>query len=758
MSDRTLEQGRPSRSQGIWAGLRLPALPVFTATLLLSAFLLFWVQPLFGKLVLPLLGGAPGVWITAMLFFQAALLAGYCYAHLVSRCLAPRWQVLVHLAVLGLGAFSLPLAVADLTPDSSGHPAAWLILLLGLSIGLPFFALSATAPLLQSWFSKTGHAHASDPYFLYAASNIGSLVALLGYPFVLEPSLRLGQQGLLWTWGYLLLFAATLTCGLVLAQALVINRRQDLAQESAAPLVGEAASLAPTARQRALWVLLAFAPTSLMLGVTTHITTDIAASPLFWVLPLSLFLLTFIITFARRPILRHRWLVVAQPYLLVLGLLLPLLVPKILAVMASELLLIFFVAALVCHGELVRRRPAAAYLTEFYLWMALGGVLGGLFNAIVAPLVFVAPYEYAIALGLCCLLRPGKSASPPGTLARDLLYPLALLFALLGPLWLFGFDPKTLGPEPYFIYLVVLYIVIFGFKDRPLRFGLGLMVVLLATQQFPGEAQVLERDRSFFGVYKVEQQNQKGAAAQVLHHGRTFHGAQLVEPTERRQPLAYYTQDGPLGQTFAALAAQRPPQRIGLVGLGIGSVLSYRQEGQDWWLYEIDPLVAELARDRRYFDYLADAEQDPQVRLVLGDARLSLQDADNASFDLLIVDAFTSDAIPVHLMTLEAIDLYRRKLSAQGVLLIHISNRHLDLTQVLRPIAKRLDLAILEQNHRPKGADSPPFHFASRWLALAHSPDSLRPLRELGPWEDLSPRADDVLWTDDFSNILSVLK
>jgi hypothetical protein len=727
---------------------------MFVVTSFLSAWLLFAIQPMIAKMVLPLLGGAPSVWITAMLFFQVMLLAGYAYVHATTQLLGLRRQVLVHLAILAVALVSLPVHVAWTEPVIS-QPVLWLIAILTVSVGLPFFAVSATAPLLQRWFGHTGHSHAHDPYFLYGASNLGSILALLSYPVLVEPLLRLDQQGWTWTGGYGLLVLLIAVCALTLRR---VSAAPDMTPERPA-LASERPALAsePVSwRRRAHWIALAFAPSSLLLGVTTHITTDVAAVPLLWVVPLTLYLLTFVFVFARRPVLRHQWMVASQPYVLVLiFVLLPILRTQWVPSLAANLI-VFFVTAMVCHGELARRRPAVSHLTEFYFAMALGGMLGGAFNALVAPVLFMDVYEYHLALVVACMLRPTQAAG--GTKARllDAVLP-ALLFALLilpGPLGLPW--PWELGVQGYLVYRIVVLVLIFGFKERPLRFGLGMAAFLMVQSLFGDTSNIVEQARSFFGVYKVAAHEME-AEAYVFSHGTTIHGVQYADPAARREPLAYYTEPGPLGQLFAALAGSGRPRSIGVIGLGAGAAICYQRPGQRWTIYEIDPLVTRIAQDTRFFNYLADCMDDARMEIVHGDARLSLQGAEDGQFDLLILDAFSSDAIPVHLLTREAMALYFEKLSEDGIVMFHITNQRLDLARVLSGLLDDAGLAGLRQEHRP-GQEAGRLHFRSRWVAIGRTREALTFLSEDSRWTAIAVTPDSVLWTDDFSNIVGAFK
>jgi hypothetical protein len=717
---------------------------LFGVAISLGAFLLFWIQPMFGKLVLPKLGGAPNVWITAMLFFQTMLLAGYGYAHLTSRYMPLRWQVAVHLSVLLIGLVSLPIGVASVALFE-GSPISWLIALLAVSIGAPFFAVSATAPLMQRWFAHSGHPEAADPYFLYAGSNIGSIVALLSFPVLLEPLFGLDGQGWGWSIGYGFLIALTAACGFGLLRNGVVR--------AAAPAVVAEKVFAPVdARQRLWWIGLAFVPSSLMLGVTTRITTDVAAVPLLWVIPLTLYLLSYVLTFARHHLLSHRWMVRAQPYLMVLGLI-SIAHTGIWPLFFIDIL-VFFVIAMVCHGELNRRRPAASQLTDFYLCIAFGGMLGGVFNAIVAPLLFSGAYEYPIALIAAALLRPGRTGGVLKTRVRDVVLPL-LLFILMVLLWvIFDINLKAYGWLGFYLFFVAAGIFLIAFKGRRIRFSLAMAATILVTALIgPGPA-VLDRSRSFFGVYKVV--NLQNGTVNALKHGSTLHGAQYADPDRWREPLTYYTREGPVGQFFDALNANRPPGRVGLLGLGVGTILCHGRSGQRWTIYEIDPLIERLARDTRYFHYLSECFDSSTMQVVYGDARLSLTNAGRREFDLLILDAFNSDAVPMHLLTREAFALYRERLSDGGLILLNFSNRHLDLRPVLAGLVADAGMYGLFQMFSP-AAGANVIHAPSSWVVIGRNKADLQFLAGDARWLPLSAETRAIVWSDDFSDLLGVI-
>jgi SAM-dependent methyltransferase len=725
-------------------------LALFALTLFVSATLLFVVQPLFAKMILPLLGGAPAVWNTCMVFYQAALLAGYAYAHLTPRWLGVRRQALLHLALLLLVALTLPLALPKgWSPPAASHPIPWLLLLLTVSVGLPFLMISTTAPLLQKWFAHTRHAASQDPYFLYGASNLGSMLALLGYPVVVEPLLRLKTQTWVWMGGYLGLVALIAACAVMLWRA-----PAPMAESAAA-----APSPPPAWGQRLWWVALAFAPSSLLLGVTSYISTDLAAVPLLWVIPLSIYLLTFVLVFSRKPLFSHEFMVRLMPLALI-----PLAILFFLGLPPGQWqvfplhLLAFFLLAMVCHGELMLYRPGPEHLTEFYFWMSVGGVLGGLFNALLAPQVFSAVIEYPLIIVVASMLRPIEAQAPGGRRGLwDVLLPAGLALILIGGAWALpdGASPagKTVRQVGIGGLCLLSALACYSFRGRPRRFGLGLGAVMLAGMFLTATAgQELYTERNFFGILKVKQDQDK---YRILSHGTTIHGAQSLDPSRRREPLNYYYPTGPLGQVFTALGDRF--SHIAGVGLGAGAMAAYGRRGQEIVFYEIDPGVERIARDPRYFTFLSDSAA--KIQVVLGDARLSLVSAPDHYYDLIVLDAFSSDAIPLHLISREALALYLAKLKPGGVLACHISNHFLDLKPVLGNLAQDAGLtALVQEDTRVSPAEKQAFKSGSVWVVMARQPGDLGSLTVDARWRPLPADPQVALWTDDFSNIFGVFK
>ena len=731
---------------------------LFAATLFVSASLLFWIQPLFAKMVLPLLGGSPSVWNTALVFFQAVLLAGYGYAHLLIRQCGQRSQILLHLGVLAVAALALPVGVAHgWRPDVGTPPTLWLLGLLGASIGAPFFAVSATAPLLQRWFSHTGHPHAHDPYFLYGASNLGSMLALLAFPFVLEPLLSSRAQALAWTLGFAVLAVGIAGCG-----GLVWRRT---ASGTAASDTGAR----PNWPQRLSWIVYAALPSSLLLGVTTHISTDIAAAPLLWVVPLTLYLLTFVIAFARRPPIPHWFVVRIMPLALMIlvgvfwlrqptGLILPL------------HLTAFFVIALMCHGELVRRRPGVEALTEFYLCLSAGGVIGGALTALGAPLVFDSVFEYPLSLALAAAVLPSSSRpikkgfviSFPSigyheSLSRgDIILALVILAVLIG-----GQAGATALGWPlssFVVYCicVAFVLVVFALKNRPFGFALCIGAIFVGSLYARISNETLWEGRSFFGVYRVTES--ADPPTRSLIHGTTNHGGQLMAANGDIRPTTYHTASSPIAEVLAATQAHTVSQRVGVVGLGAGALTYYRRPADDWRYFEIDPLVVWLAVESGYFALMPRGAE--SVPIVLGDARLTLAEEPDGRFDLLIMEAYSSDAIPMHLLTREAVALYLDKLAEDGLLAMHISNRFLDLEPVVARIVERFGYTaqVAFRKKDEIDPDTDPTGSPSHWVLIARHQATLDGLALGEVWQPLAAPSEGRVWSDDFSNLLEVIR
>jgi spermidine synthase len=739
--------------------------PLFAVATFLNAALLFAVEPLFTKMVLPLLGGTPSVWNTCLLFFQAALLAGYLYAHLSSRWLSAGRQAALHLALLLVALLTLPIALAPnlaVPTTGTGAAIAWLLALLATTLGAPFVLLAAGTPMLQRWFAATRHPLAGNPYFLYVASNLGSFAALVAYPTVIEPRWRLGEQSTAWTVGFVALLllvalAAWLAQGWRTGASdsppVATATRSDAAREEDGDGEGDP-TLVPTDAWRLRWILLSFAPSSLLLGVTTYLSTDIAAVPLLWVVPLALYLLSFVVVFARHPLLNRRIMLALQ-----VGLTLGLLIflgeqpGRNLFAIAALHLTAFFVTATVCHRELADSRPRARSLTEFYLWMSLGGMLGGVFNVLVAPLLYNRVLEYPIAMIVALAVRPAWGTRTARL--RDRVLDFAIPLLVFGVVSL-GYElPVPSGKwadRALYAYLCAVGLLVAAWFRRPLRLALSaaaLFVGIDAATRFSEDT--LYQARSFFGVYRVRAWDDYV----LLQHGTTTHGGQSVAPDRKREPLTYYHRDGPLGDLFRLTTDSIAPRSVALVGLGTGTTACYSRPGERWTYFEIDPLVVSIARAPRLFTYLQECQ--PDVQIVMGDARRSIAQSPDSSFDLIVLDAFSSDAIPVHLMTREALQLYTRKLRSGGIVAFHISNRFLDLRPVLVELARDARLAGATVDRDVTEEQKARLYYGSRWVALARHAATLSPLLRHAAWDVLAPSATVRLWTDDYSDVLAVM-
>lgn len=758
-------------------------LALFTLTVFVGSFLLFMVQPLVARQLLPVLGGTPAVWITCMMFFQAALLGGYVYAHESTRRLGMKRQPLLHLAVLAAPLLLLPPGVdAGWSPPVEGTPIWWLLGALAMMVGAPFFALSAGAPLLQRWFSATDHRRARDPYFLYAASNAGSMGALLAYPIVIEPLLTLAQQSAWWSAGYGVLVLLCVACA-------IATVRRGAAPESAGSRAADGEGHQPLLALKQFrvwrWILLAFIPSAWMLAVTSYITADLASVPLFWVIPLALYLLSFILVFARRPWVPHRVMKrLFAPSALILVLLLATESAQPVGLVMTMHLMAFFIACMACHGELASDRPPPSHLTTFYVMLSIGGALGGVFNAIVAPLLFAGIYEYPLVVVLGVAAVGSALPQPPRVLARtrwksaarDVLIGLIVAAAVWGLIVSADAADLPRGPARSWLIVGLPVMACYLFANRPLRFGLSLGAVMaVATFDVASHGAAVEYERSFFGVHTVHRttllldEDEGGGLRPFneLYHGTTLHGRQEIDPEtklpiEPRRPRSYYSVAGPAGQVFRAMAALRPEARIGVVGLGTGGTAAHVEAGQHLTFYEIDPAVRRLAENERYFTYLREARQrGAVVDIVMGDARRTLAREPREHFDLLVIDAFSSDAIPIHLITREAIELYLTRLKPGGVLLLHISSRYFNLEPVVERAARSLGIACLTREDLvdQMTGEHLPARLSSTWMALAGKPEDLAFLRSRTygmPWSR-SRSEPGRIWTDDYSNVLGAL-
>ena len=675
-------------------GARPASLGLAAGTIFLSAFLLFQVQPLVGKLTLPWFGGSAGVWTTCLLFFQVLLLLGYLYAHLVIRHLSHRRQLQLHGGLLVLAALALPLRLhAAFKPSGTGDPVLQLLALLATTVGLPYLLLSTTGPLVQAWVARKGHV----PYRLFALSNAASMLALLSYPLLVEPWVSLKVQSWGWSAGFLLFAALILGTGL--------RSHPDsmtVAQE-------EPAQVGPSGATRTLWILLAAVPSVLLMAVTSHLSTNVAPIPFLWVLPLALYLLSFILCFEGDR-WYHRGVFLA-------------LLPLVLAAMAFFLtpgyrhfavqvqILVFagglFIACMVAHGELARLRPHPRFLTGFYLRLSLGGALGGLFVAWVAPRLFRSYLELPLGLAAC-------AAAALLTLSRD-----------PGPLK----QPWLRAVQGLFLVLIL---------------GLGVHTWYVEAA---GDRVLVAQGRNFYGTLTVFDDDRH--QWRTLAHGTITHGGQFLDPAKAPKPVTYYSPDSGVG--LALVSLPEGPRKVGVVGLGTGSLAAYGRPGDVIRYYDINPLVEDYAR--RYFSFLKGSPA--RVEVVMGDARLSLEREAPQAYDLLAIDAFSSDAIPVHLLTREAFAAYLRHLRPGGILAVHVSNRYLNLHPVVKAAADHFHRAARVVD---TDSDEATGAYGSTWLLLTadHAFFDQPAFQDNGDVSRLEGPA--LTWTDDFSNLFRILK
>jgi hypothetical protein len=730
-------------------------LVVYTAAIFVSALLLFSVQPLFTKMVLPRLGGSPAVWSVAMVFFQSLLLAGYAYAHYLMRLNNRMIPVAVHLTLLVIAFLTLPLSIAGGwgEPPTSGY-ALWLLGLFVVSIGLPFFALAANNPLLQAWFVRTGHPNGPDPYFLYASSNIGSFLALLSYPVLLEPMFTLRTQNLIWTGGYLVLIVLIAACGVLLLRSPKSAAVDTLAKDSDAP--------APAWSLRARWIFLAAVPSGLLIAVTAHISTDVAAAPLLWVLPLSLYLLTWVLVFQSRPLLPHKWMLMLQPAAIA-G------VIVLLAVGGEQNLLLtlgghqlcFFVIAMACHGELARTRPPAKHLTGFYVALSFGGMLGGLFAGLIAPNVFSWVAEYPILVALAALCRPPGDERFPRWSRWYWPILLAVAVALIAPA--FGKGEVLNWLQEQRVYVVgavasVGMLLALGLNTGRWKLAALATLALVLIRVYPADDGRVETVRSFFGVHKILVTPH--GQYHVLMHGTTIHGAEKFQNDDgspipgRPELITYYHRDGGIGQAITAIRERKgAPLRAAVIGLGAGTLTCASEPGETWKFFEIDQSMVDTARDPRYFTYVQNCE--PDLKPVIGDARLTFAREPDGLYDLVIVDAYSSDAIPIHLATEEAMKIYKDKLAPQGAVLMHVSNRHLELSSVVVGIAEANDLKSWVYSE-DSGRDSE-YIFSTSVVVSAREEADIGKLASSDQWAETEADEKQRVWTDDYSNVLGAV-
>lgn len=719
------------------------ARPLFVLTVVTGSFLLFLTQPMIARMALPRVGGAPSVWNSAMLVYQLLLLAGYAYAHGLSR-LRPRLQSGIHLGVFALGTLFLPIGLIAATPPPDAQPAFWVPWFLISSIGLLFFVVSAQAPLMQRWYAL--ETSRGDPYPLYAASNLGSFAGLLSYPLLVEPLMSLSEQSWLWTSLYAFLVLLVVACAFTVPA-------------DAVEVVPEETEPPPTLKRYLHWIALAAVPSGLMLSTTTHLTTDIVAIPMLWVLPLGLYLLSFVIAFAH-----------GRRFANFIGMLAPLIILVAGGLVFSRGsenpiypvtlgLLLLFAIAVALHSEMFRLRPAAGHLTHFYLAMSLGGMLGGLFCAIIAPLLFDWAYEYPLLVLGAALLVP-QMQLVPWPKGQEWLMRLALpAMAVLLAASVYIMRTRGLNPQLVLVGSILISLAALACMGRRVAFAVC-MVALMVSYDDRGVLRTsIEggRTRSYFGIYEVYER--LDGTARVLTHGTTLHGIQNLDPALERLPTSYYARRSGVGIALTnadSMFGAHP--RIGVVGLGSGTLSCYAFPNQSWTFFEIDPAMVEVARHR--FTFLPRCA--PQARIELGDARLSLGRQPANSIDILAVDAFSSDAVPMHLLTHEALRVYGRAVQPNGIVLFHISNRFLDLRPVIAELAQSSGWTAAMLEYVPTDEEAAQNATISVWIALSRNPDTLSRLMQLSGddatvWRSLDPRPGFAGWTDDHASILPII-
>lgn len=730
---------------------------IFAFTLFTSAFLIFSVQPMVGKMLLPLFGGSPSVWNTAMVFFQAMLLAGYGYAHFAARFLSLKTQAILHLGLLCVFTVVLPLALPPeaIPPEKDGQ-AYWQLGLMLTCVGGPFFILAASAPLFQHWFSCTSHEDAENPYFLYAVSNAGSLIALFSYPIIIEPLLTLTNQTYIWFAGYGILMGLTAMCAWLIRNSI----------KPAPSLFTSYDKIEIGWKYKFIWILLAFIPSSLMLGVTTIITTDITSAPFLWVIPLAIYLMTFIIAFSKKPVISlymarelSAFALVIAIFVLMLSAFIAIKIPMVIAH-----LLAFFLCAQICHSELAESKPPTSNLTEYFLLISFGGVLGGVFSALIAPKLFTIPMEYSLTLAIIpFIIWAGEKRTP--TISKNFndlkergrhtklmtMDVTIVLFALALCIGCNLLDNKYIQITAIITIFALLFMIV---QNRPVFSAVSLCALLtFQPALWSSGNRLLTIDRNYFGVLKVQTRDDTN----YFYHGTTVHGAQSQKPEWKLRPIAYYSEGGPASNIFSYLDRRGGNQKIAGLGLGVGSIVCYGGANRHFDFYEIDSDVVKIAEDPRYFTYLTDCPSPHSI--IIGDARRKIANAPDHSYDMIFVDTFSSDNIPVHIITKEALDLYRQKLVPGGIIAVNISNRYLDLRPVLAAISRDLGLAVYFKHHRVQKIqnDISSLYTDSIFAVIADKPETIATFVEEDNWEPYGKMVTMEPWTDDYANILSSL-
>lgn len=724
----------------------------FAVLLFLSAFLLFVVQPLASRIILPTLGGSPSVWTTSMLFFQALLLGGYLWAHIMVRFM-PAWMPpLIQVIIAVTAAFFVRYA-SPLDFDYATENATWWQLkTLGIMVGLPYFALATNAPLYQAVYkefqnTKTG----KTPYALYSLSNVGSFLALLSYPFLIEPLLPLGLQASLWHAGYIVLCGIIALSGIL---CLVFHSKNKLKKDTNASLKPHNL---PSKRTIGMWCLLAFIPSSLMLGVTAHVTTDVASIPLLWIIPLAFYLASFVMAFAEPPL----WIAKNEKLLsfYTFGLLaftLCFTVATTHQFIWMQVVLhyvTFLFAATLCHLKLAQLKPHADQLTFFYLIVSVGGCLGGIFNALIAHHIFVIPVEYILSIVLLVSVfarhpapydKQMNTQNDPAVIIVAVILFASFAFAVSDTIKLIS------------VFSMALVMVIYWDKKRAFLIFAACLCLLYTYGKFRTGDEKIHLSRNVFGTLIV--QNNAASETRTIIHGTTLHGVQPLPITDHPSPSSYYNKKGPLGDVFRLLDQRGGSQNVAALGLGVGTVACYQKPGRDFKFFEINQDVIDIAKNPDYFTYLSSCA--PDAEIALGDARINLTKDENGVYDLILVDTFSSDSIPVHLMTKQALEIYSEKATNNGLIVFHVSNRYFDLRPVITAMAKDAGLHAAYKSDNAKDSKNSFVHAASIYVVVAKNSETLnRLVASSNKWKqyDETKRLPEV-WTDDYVNVFNALR
>lgn len=745
---------------------------IYGAAIFVGSFLLFLIQPLVGKILLPVLGGAPAVWTTCMLFFQAALLAGYLYAEKAIKLLGCQKQSVIHLLLMILAFLSLPLdvRVSDYAMISL-QPTSWLLTKLTLSVGFIFFMVAANAPVILRWYSQTGQNDAADPYYLYSISNLGSLVALFSYPFLFEPFFTLMTHKSIWSWLYI--FQTVLV--LIAATFLWKNSSRFSAKLKLEESFNQDTFPWKMVLRLVIW---GFIPCSTMLGVTTHIATDIASLPMLWIFPLGIYLFSFVLAFSRNSSYRDmRWDRQMLPMAALIAIMYFFGLQQNIWFSVPIHLFFLFTVCMHFHAHLANARPVPALLNSYFVWMSVGGIAGGFFNSIIAPIVFNQQFEYIVALSLavlCSTLLCNTGNNDDFSFWHEMLVFALLLLALATFAWFseIAFD-RLLSSLGIIAALAVFIITHLFYRFKRAAGLLFLIGILLSLWHVNSSERILFTARSFFGIHRITRISTDGIVVDpdlqvegikdifyCLSHGTTLHGIERKVDVRPFLPLSYYAREGAVGDLFRAGLIERWAQKVGIVGLGCGTLAWYGREWQEFDFFEIDPAVVKIASNPDYFTYLSRSKA--KINIILGDARVMLRNMPDNSYDLLIIDAYSSDSIPLHLVTLEAFSMYKRKLKPDGMLFLHLSNRFFKLGPVVSRILDDLQMTALEKKDNPKNYSIKYDWYdemqlsKSNWMAASSEPERLKLLKTHGGWATPEINSAYSIWTDSYVNLFQV--